>query len=709
MLKKTLVAAILGGLLVAGLAAADDRPLVLDEVVVVEGNKPSVEALVAEATISNMELSPNGKYVAGVRRDGRNYFLIVADVTQPEITFTGTRFEDLRITDVNWATDDRLIISAVALFDSTSRSLLKQDDWYDPDVRQFGVPALYGIDRDGGNLIRFFEGDRKKDNIFTRVELLSVAPEDPDNMLISVRRPEINNRLSGGIELGGADVYKVNIYSGDDELLNRGATRTQGYEVDYRGNLKYRIDENSAGSKSIYYTATYKDNGEIDWKRGAEIDIADLRDQLVEDFTLQLIAPAEEAPLFYARDVAKGDDRFAIWLYNIETGEHVEKVAEHPSFDMGGGDDRLTEGVIFEPNTGELIGVSWSGEKPDMYMFDPDRQKHVEALYQYLGDQKNLRILDMSADGKTWLIFVSGPGHPGYYAIYELDKVKVTEIAVRSAALAGKATYPVEIMRYKARDGKELFAYVTLPEGAGSEPKPWVMFPHGGPQARDYFRFDDLTQMMASRGYVVIQPQFRGSDGLGLNFALAGYREWGGLMQEDVEDAEKALIDSGLIDPERGCIGGFSYGGYAAMMGAVKTPDAYRCVIAGGGVYDLREMQKWSRNVRGSNSPTYKYWIRQLGDENANFDDLIARSPARNVDKLKAPVFLFHGARDDIVPIEQAEILKGRLESAGAEFEYVVMEKAGHEFGAYRTDEPVDVRKQILAFLAKHNPTPQNR
>ncbi len=492
-------------------------------------------------------------------------------------------------------------------------------------------------------------------------------------------------------------------------ISSREAVPVRDYEVDNSGVLSYRIDENAAGSKSIYYAAQYKDNGRIDWKRSAEMDIADLRDALVEDFTLQLLAPTDEVPLFYARDVAEGDDRFAIWLYNIETREHVEKIAEHPDFDMGGGDDALSSGVMFDPNSGELIGVSWSGQKPDMVFFDGEMQPHVEALYQYVGDQLNLNIIDMSEDGKRWLIVVSGPDHPGYYAIYDLDQVKVTEIAVRSAAMAGKATYPVEVMNYTSRDGTELFAYVTLPEGAGAGPAPFIMFPHGGPQARDYFRFDDLTQLFASRGYVVIQPQFRGSDGFGLKFALSGYREWGGLMQEDLEDAQNALADAGLIDPARGCIGGFSYGGYAAMQGAVKTPDAYRCVIAGGGVYDLREMQKWSRNVRGSNSPTYKYWIRQLGDENSNFDDLIARSPARNIDRLKAPVFLFHGARDEIVPIEQAEILRDRLKDAGKTFEYVVMNKAGHEFGAYRTQEPSDIRRQILTFLAQHNPTDRNR
>ena len=684
-------------------AQVNEDPIrVLDRVVVEESNVPSIEDLVAEPTVSNMELSPNGKFVAGVRRDGDNYFLVVADVTKPEIQFTGTRFEDLRIFDVRWANDDRIVVEAAARFDGNTRSLLPQEKWYDPGQRAFWVPALYGINRDGTDLIRYFEGDRQMDNIFTQVEFLSFLRSKPGTMLVTLRAPEINNKLSGGFELGGADVYEVNTKTGEFQLYERGNARTQTYETDKDGQLRYRIDTNSLGNRNIYYVAESNERGKVKWTKGAEIDIVDVIDELESPFKFQLIAPAEQAPLFFALDRLEGQDRQALYVYNIQTGEHVETVAEHPEFDMGG--------AIFDPNTDELIGVWWEGEKSDMIMFDPEDQRHVEALFSYVGDQKNLQILDMSEDGSTWLIAVTGPGHPGYYAVYDKAKVKVTEIAVRNARMAGKATYDVEVFRYKARDGQDLFAYVTMPaEGTSKGPLPFVMYPHGGPQARDSFAFDDMAQLLASRGYVVIQPQFRGSNGFGKRFAEIGYRKWGTLMQEDVEDALNALVAKGVVDPDRGCIKGYSYGGYAAMQGAVKTPDAFRCVIAGGGVYDLREMQKWSQTVRGSNSPTFQYWTRQLGDPRDNFDDLIARSPARNLDRLKAPVFLFHGRLDDIVPIEQAEILRERLKAAGATFEYVVMEKSGHSFGGYRTSEPVDIRKDILEFLATYNPTDRNR
>ena len=182
-------------------AEAQDPVRILDRVVVVEGNTPSIQDLVAEPTIGNMELSPNGKYVAAVRRDGRDYYLIVADITADEIEFVGTRFEDLRIFDVHWATNDRLVVDARARFNASTRGLLKQDDWYDPDVRSFWVPALYGIDRDGSNLIRFFEGNRQMDNIFTEVSLLSFVKDEPGTMLVTMRAPELSDRSRDGAEL----------------------------------------------------------------------------------------------------------------------------------------------------------------------------------------------------------------------------------------------------------------------------------------------------------------------------------------------------------------------------------------------------------------------------------------------------------------------------------------------------------------------------
>lgn len=701
--------AIASAVLFVGMAShAEDPERRLDTVTTIEDVAPSVRDYIAEPTFTGLNMSPDGRYLAGIRRDGLDYYLIVADLNEPELKFTGTLFNDIIISGINWATNDKIVVEAYVVFRADTLSLLDPQDWFNPDIRRIRIDALYLIDRDGSNVTRLFEGDEQLDNYLSDVQLLDVATSDPDRILVQTREVERSNKLSGNLGYGGAGVYEVNIHTGEYDEYVRGQKRSIRYETAADGTVKYRIDENAAGNRQTYYVADVQENDRIRWKKGASIKTNDVIDELERPFKMEILRSSETAPLVYVRDVPDGEDRHAIYLYDLEKGEHVEMIAAHPDFDMGGGFIDASSGIILDPNTNELIGVSWTGRKSEMLLFDPNQQRHVEALESYFGDQLNFRIIDMSVDGNRWLIRAGGPGSSGFYALYELDKVKVTELGDRMASLSGKAAYQMKMVSYTARDGTELYGYLTLPFGDEKGSHPFVMYPHGGPQARDFFAWDDTAQLLASRGYAVFQPQFRGSAGFGKRFAQSGYREWGGIMQTDVEDGLAHLIAEGYVDAGRGCIMGFSYGAYATMQGAVATPDDYRCALAGGGVYDLFEMQRWSRAVRGRNSSTFEYWTTQLGDPNQNYEDLIERSPARNLDKLKIPVFLFHGSKDNIVPIEQAEMLESRLKSAGADYEYVVMKKAGHQFGAPRTAEMREIRESILEFLARHNPTDRN-
>lgn len=706
---KYLPAAACAALLMAGSTlsvAAEDAVRRLDTVLVQDDNAPTVAEYMAEPTLTNMSISPNGNFVAAVRRSGLDYYVVVADLRKDRLEFVGTLFDDLAISNVEWANDDRLIVEAYAVFNARSRSIMDPQDWFNPEIRRQRVDALYGMDRDGGNLVRFFEGSRKLDNIFTDAELLDLDRSDPDHVLVQIRAPELSRGKSESIQMGGADIYKLNVMTGDYDDVVRGEKRTLDYETDKQGRLVYRVDENAAGNRQNFFVANYSDSGRVSWKKAASLDTAELFDELNRPFGMTILGGSNELPYVYVRDVPAGEDRHAIYLYNIVTQEHVEMIAAHPDYDMG---SQFGDSIVRDPVTDELIGVRWEGKKPETLYFDPAMQRHHDALQQYFGDQVTVVLVDKSLDGKKWVVASTGPGDPGTYAVYDTENVKITEIGERFATLSGKARYEKKVINYKARDGESLFGYLTLPFGEAKGNHPIVVMPHGGPQARDNFRWDDTAQLLASRGYAVFQPQFRGSAGFGKTFAESGYREWSGLMQTDVEDGFYAITKAGYADRSRACIMGFSYGAYAAMAGGVKTPDDYKCVIAGGGVYDLYEMQRWSRAVRGENSETYKYWTRQLGDTTGNYDDLIERSPARNLDKLKAPVFLFHGKRDNIVPIEQGEMLRDRLRSAGATFEYVEMKKAGHQFGAPRTSEPVDIHEDILVFLAEHNPTDRNR
>jgi dipeptidyl aminopeptidase/acylaminoacyl peptidase len=253
---------------------------------------------------------------------------------------------------------------------------------------------------------------------------------------------------------------------------------------------------------------------------------------------------------------------------------------------------------------------------------------------------------------------------------------------------------------YKARDGLEIPAYLTLPPGRAPKNLPAVVYPHGGPDERDAIGFDYWAQFMANRGYAVLQPNFRGSSGYGAKFTEAGLRQWGLKMQDDISDGVKKLIADGIVDPKRVCIVGASYGGYAALAGATFTPDLYACAVSFAGISDLPKMLHSNRAQVNSDAKEISFWESRIGSTDENWDQLAATSPARHADQVKCPVLLLHGDGDTNVPIEQSEIEEAALKSAGKNVQFVRLEGDDHysKLGATR----VRTLKEIESFLASN-------
>jgi len=256
--------------------------------------------------------------------------------------------------------------------------------------------------------------------------------------------------------------------------------------------------------------------------------------------------------------------------------------------------------------------------------------------------------------------------------------------------------------RYKARDGLELPAYVTLPPGRPAKNLPLVILPHGGPyDVRDEGTYDAEVQFLANRGYVVLQPQYRGSGGYGEAFDKKGEGQWGRAMQDDLDDGMDWLAKEGTIDPKRVCIIGSSYGGYAAMWGAIRNPERYRCAASFAGVSDLKRQLKYSNKF--FRSQRYKDdWRKTVQGDDAF--DLATVSPLLTVDKLTVPMLLVHGDDDQRVPYKQSKLMADALAKAGKNFEFITLKGEGHGFSS-------DANMQLWldkldAFLAKYNPAP---
>ncbi|MHA6287318.1 alpha/beta hydrolase family protein [Maricaulis sp. CAU 1757] len=387
------------------------------------------------------------------------------------------------------------------------------------------------------------------------------------------------------------------------------------------------------------------------------------------------------------------DDRSAVFRFDFQTNEIEGPIVESDLADVGS--------FISDWRTGSIIGVRWDEERRQTRYFDPafaELQTQIEGFFP----DSNVSIASYDRHFNKVIISITGGQTAGTY--YLLDRAS-GEVALLSQAyprIPDGVVNPVQVVEYEARDGLDLFGYLTLPQGREASDLPLVMMPHGGPQARDFYGFDPWAQFLSSRGYAVFQPQFRGSEGFGRSFVTRAHGEWGRAMQDDVSDAVAHLVEEGVVDADRVCLWGWSYGGYAALAGATLTPELYRCVIAGAPVSDIFAMMEYEEGRQGGASLTY--WAEYIGDWRRDRDGMEAISPARQAHNVQSPLMLIHGTDDIIVPYEQAEIMAEALDAAGKPYELVRIEDGPHQSYRMTFDNKVQLYTALERFLFTHNP-----
>ncbi|HEX4861832.1 MAG TPA: S9 family peptidase, partial [Rhizomicrobium sp.] len=352
--------------------------------------------------------------------------------------------------------------------------------------------------------------------------------------------------------------------------------------------------------------------------------------------------------------------------------------------------------IVDDEWTGRVVGARYADDKLETAFFDPQLahiQKRMEAALP--GQTVVLSSWDQKRD--TFLVTAQDPHNPpGIYLFTtsdsHLEYLMGAYPSLQPADLGDMKPYP-----YKARDGIDIHAYLTLPPGKAPKNLPAVVFPHGGPDDRDEIRFDWWAQFMASRGYVVLQPNFRGSEGYGATFRNAGFGQWGRKMQDDVSDGVKKLIADGIADPKRICIVGASYGGYAALAGATFTPDLYACAVSYAGIADVSSILGLARGA-GADSSDMHYWEDRVGATYADSKALQAISPAFHADQVRAPILLLHSNTDTVVPIEQSMREENALTGAGKKVRFVRLVGSDHNMD--HSDVRLSVLRETEAFLA---------
>lgn len=473
---------------------------------------------------------------------------------------------------------------------------------------------------------------------------------------------------------GGAAraLWRVDPATGKGALAERGNFDTRTWSVDASGEARVRTDIDEINRRfSLYGRA----KGTSQWQ------------------PLITNAPYEDWSRY--RGYQETDD--AVLLAD---GDRIvlKRLADGQTSSFA--DAAAGETLVWDSERNVVVGVRGQGDRPVTRWIDAEVGAAAGVLGRAFKD-RNVALINWSSDRSRYVARISGPTSPPAWYLYDRPRKEISLLAEEYPELKGAALGAMQSKPYKARDGLDIPAYLTLPPGlAAGEKPPLVVLAHGGPASRDDFGFDFIAQFLVSRGYAVLQPQFRGSTGFGAAFQAASRGEWGGKIQTDLLDGIGALAAAGLIDPAKVCVVGASFGGYTALSGAALHPEAYRCAASIAGMSDLGLMLNDEGRLYGRDSESVEELKTMLGGASSALLD--ATSPARHAADVRAPVLLVHGDKDTIVPIGQSRLMAERLKSAGKPYELVVLEGENH----YLTKAANRTRtlEALERFLAKNLP-----
>lgn len=381
--------------------------------------------------------------------------------------------------------------------------------------------------------------------------------------------------------------------------------------------------------------------------------------------------------------------RFGVYDYDFAHDTRGDAIFEHPEADV-------TSAIIGED--GRVDGVMFEDDRQRVHWINPDLQHIQTAIDRALPGKVNM-VLDRTDDRNRFLIWSSAADDPGSYYVYDRAAHRMDGFAHPYEALDGHAFAGVRPIRFRGRDGSDIPGYLTLPAGGGERSLPLVLMPHGGPFARDSWDFDPWVQFLASRGYAVLQVNFRGSTGYGRAYVERGFGQFGSGMIDDLEDGVDWLVQQGIADSHRVCVMGASYGGYAALWAPIRHPERYRCAISFAGVTDVRAILRY--DARLFSAPRYsREWRRRIQGEERT--DLSQISPLQQAARLTIPVLIAHGEQDRVVPVSQSRNLVRALTRAGAPPESVFYPQEAHGFT--KPQDSIDFLQRVEAFLTAHNP-----
>jgi dipeptidyl aminopeptidase/acylaminoacyl peptidase len=623
------------------------------------GKLPSIEQAV---------ISPGGAYVAYVVTDGEQRRIAVQSTADHKFAGVSAAGNE-KVRDIRWAGDEHLVITT-----STAReavNLLDQDWLVGPRVESFAAQDLnLKTGRMQGLLDDIQEGAEVRNHIKAMNTVLSVpVVRSVGGKPVAFVRSEYFDHNQGMTGL-----FRVDLNSGAAYLVERGGRSDYSWVVDGQGQTVAQAVYNDSGA-----TWTLMLKGPGGWRTAQTFD-----------------APIDTPDL---GGLGPDGQSVVVDLFDQKAGRTWRELSLKSG--TWGDDIAVVEGqhAIYDPISGRLIGKMVLGGDVGAYTFFDAHDAVVwrTVAKAFPGD---IVTLESWSDDRTKAVVRVDSAEQGpAYALVDLTTHQADWLG-SEYDLKPEDISPVKAVRYRAADGLEISGYLTLPRGRDPHGLPLVVLAHGGPASRDTPGFDWWAQALASRGYAVLQPNFRGSAGYGQDFLAAGFGQWGRKMQTDLSDGVRDLVRQGVADPKRVCIVGGSYGGYAALAGATLDRGVYRCAVSYAGPADLASQIGDSRQKGGLE--TLRYWERFIGAQGPQDPVLAQLSPAAHAAQADIPILLIHGRDDTVVSIGQSRRMADALRAAGKPVELV--ELPGEDHWLSRGATRLQMLQATVAFLERNDP-----
>lgn len=611
---------------------------------------PPLAAFAKLPFLEGPKLSPDGTRVAtrvAVQGKLRLAIIPIGDMSKTALIDPG----NFDLNSWSWVNDQWLVVSA------GNMQPIQGDSWY--------VRRAFGISADGAKINVLATPDTGQNGD----DILWVARDGRPHVLIAEQGSIYSDNVAFWPEIRDWDVS-----TGKSVRVQGPSAGVMNWYADAAGVVRLGIayDDSSRSYRALYRTAANAPFRTIARARKGD-SLATLP---------ALILPQSGKAI--AIDDTDGYD--AVYDFDLDAMKAGAKMFGSPGYDVGG--------AITDPAGTGLLGYAYTDTRSRTKWTDPKLAQIQDELDKAIGDRWP-DIVSWSKDLSVLLVHVGAADSPGGYYLYRPAEGKMSLFATQNTDLGLKRYATVKTITYTARDGTELSGVLTLPKGRDAKNLPLILMPHGGPFARDDEEWDWWAQFLASRGYAVLQPNYRGSSGFGTKFGKLGEGQWGLKMQDDLTDAVGWAAKQGIADPARVCIVGGSYGGYAAFRAAQRDKGVYRCAVSYAGVSDMTAMVRYDSSfLNGGRSKDY---LRLQAP------DLKAVSPINYASDFSTPILIMHGKADQTVPVKQSREMVARLKAAKATYRYVEQPLGDHHFT--READRLQFLQELEAFLIKYNPS----